>query len=358
MKRWIALLLAVVLMLCGCQHVTDAFSEEEEQAMKDAARALAAAWLAENEPAAVLGNEEGTFCDTVTDWHKYYLSGYVMVRYKLGEEQHVLMVNPENGGVFSDENTDVLQKAAEKWIPALFGIPTASIAASEIDVDYNLPVTYQKTAELGRFPYSRYTGFLPACSADDLEEWLKSPQKRGVLELSCELEVSDPAALDGFHAETIRRIEEENGLSFSWLRVSDTAMRVVSTLQENGGVCEAHYETGSLGPYTAEYLSSVIREEPQEDGTFSETRAEFDLAQCVRSERDGDGQAYVIDAPDDMFYCMLSSDRRLPEMDKTWTWYYGDETPLHWLKKDGSYRLVDEQDVEVPLWTGGKLTVS
>jgi len=362
MKRWIVLLAAAMLLaLCGCQHISDAYTEKEEREMKSAARTLASAWLAEAEPSAVLGSEDAIYCDIVTDYSKFYLSGYVEVPYLSGEERHTVLVNPETETLYTDECSQELTSLAEAWLPELLGLFPGDVVDAGVEIGYNLPVTYAPTQNVGKFPYSDKSGYLPVGAAADLEKWLHSPQERETLDVSCEIEVADGTDFSGLNGAAVKRMEEENGFDLMWMQIYDSSLSVISTLNEDGGVTEQRFSVGEIGPFTAEYLCTLTEDLPLENGGFETVRTDFDLSQCVRIEREGDRQTYRIEAARDDFSCSLKAERRLPEMERRWVWNWsdGDVWELHWLEQeDGVFVLANEWDDEIRLWRGGSLTVS
>ncbi len=363
MKRWTALLLtlAMLLCVCGCQNVSDAYSKKEEQALISSARELAADWLGKNEPAAVLGSEEQTYCDIVTDWHKYYLSGYVEVPYLLGEEPHRLLVNPEAVTIYSDENTSALNEIAAGWLTEKLGLAEGDVVSAEADVSCNLPVTYEKTAAVGSFPYSTLTGYLPVAAGNGLRQWLESPAGRGELQASCAIEITSDADLSALSGDRIDEIQRKYAIEFTWIDVADEALTVFAALQPEGGVEKRWYALGEVGPYRSDYLSVLTRDEPREDGGYDTKRYDYDLAECVRIVQQKEQQIFVIRAPEETFSCNLTADEHLPEMDLQWVWDWGDSYTwdLHWREReDGTWLLVNDIEDEARLWDGGHLTVS
>jgi|GEM_PF-4984564 len=363
MRRVCALLLAgaLLLSLFGCQHVSDAYSPEEEQAMKDTARELAAAWLSETVPDAVLGSEETTYCDIVTDWSKYYLSGYVKVPYFVNGEEYTLMADAVNGQLYSDEDMGTLTALVADWLAGQFGLPAEAVLNAEIELWYALPVTYEPTQAVGKFPFSKEGGYLPVGSGNDLAAWLADASGRAELEISADFEVADGANLAGLTGRTVRRLEEKDGVWFSWLRAYDRPLSVIDTLKEDGGMIEAQYAAGDLGPFLAEYLSCIIEELPQEDGSFPIERMDFILADCVRVQNEGNRWVFTVEASDDDFNFTLLADGGLAGLDREWTrvWPDGATETLHWERQeDGRYLLVNAYGEEAGFWESFTLTVS
>lgn len=376
MKHRALILLAglLLLTLTGCQHIYDGYTKKEEEALLSAGRAAVEAYLAREAPG---GEISEIYCDTVTDYHKFYLTGYVDVYCKLpGREGSTeLMYDSVNGILYSQERVEELTAAGEAYLTQQLPWSGDEILESSVEVDTALPVLYDIPSDRVGGDSMAVASWVPVDTAD-VAGWLTDPDRVAELTIQGQMTLAEGSALDTVSCGDITGLRMQDMLTLNvqseeqHLYYSAGGMRADGTGTqdlEDAAPCSVEYYCFGFSP-AGEDLSAYhitrYRKERQNAATGQVEREEqdCDIDHLLRVTREADGYSFTVLQPEGNFSFALFAPDGSPALSGEYAYastYDGEEVdagPLHWEETEGGAWLCEESGAELWIWADTRLT--
>jgi hypothetical protein len=344
----LSVLTLAVALSAGCQHLYDAYTEQEEAALEDGAAALVRDYLERDWPGAEITYVSA---ETVTDYHLIWQTGYVNVTCAGDGEERDMLVDVPGAVLYTPADLDGAAEVYARRLLENLGLPAEGVEVEDGHVELYLPITYDNAKNPCKFmelPQPRSVA--PVTEPDPVAWLLREPDRPS---LFCGGSIRLPAGA-GLGEITFDRFMRAGGAHAGDIFGFDLQSGPDEYFWSGG---DALYYTR----YAREALGDFVVRYPAEKRT--ETAAGRESERCVLADnmeivREPEGFALRFFQPDSIFTAELYAQpgAQPPELILGQD---GTEEALQWLPDEtGALQLCDSNGGACCLWEDCRLRLA